>query len=230
MTTSGESVQPTSLVIGGFGALGSAIAERLASDGFRVLRASRAPRGESDAIVLDPSDYGSLPILDVVCWAQGANVNDSATNFTDDNLAGLFAANVATIASQLRDLLAAGRIRDGASLVVISSIWEQIARPGKFSYTITKAAVGGLVRAAATDLADRGIRVNAVLPGVVDTPMTRAMLSPDQIAGVEDATGYRRMVTAADVADAVASLARGSNGISGQSLLVDLGFTIGRTI
>jgi 3-oxoacyl-[acyl-carrier protein] reductase len=218
------------LVVGGYGALGSAIAERLAADGFQVLRSSRHPRGEADAVVLDPTQFASMPQFDAICWAQGANINDAADSFTDEGLLGLFEANVATVASQLRDLLAAGRIRPGASLVVLSSIWEQVARPGKYSYTITKAAVGGLVRAAAMDLAAQRIRINAVLPGVVDTPMTRAMLSAEQIADVENATGHQRMVTAAEVAAAVASLADPRNGISGQSLLVDLGYTIGRTI
>jgi NAD(P)-dependent dehydrogenase (short-subunit alcohol dehydrogenase family) len=114
--------------------------------------------------------------------------------------------------------------------VVISSIWQQLARPDKFSYTVTKAAVGGLVRAAAMDLAPRGIRVNAVLPGVVDTPMTRSMLTDDQLRAVGDATGHGRLISAAEVADAVASLLSPASGVTGQSLLVDLGFSFGRSL
>jgi enoyl-[acyl-carrier-protein] reductase (NADH) len=64
----------------------------------------------------------------------------------------------------------------------------------------------------------------------VDTPMTHAMLGSDQVAAVEGASGHGRMVTATEVADAVAALVGPSGGITGQSVLVDLGFTIGRTI
>ncbi len=218
------------LVVGGYGDLGTAISDRLRRDGYRLVRASRRERPDVEAVVLDPAGLEGLPVFDAVCWAQGANVNDAVDGFDDADLAALFDANVAGVARQLRDLLAAGRISDGASLVVISSIWQRIARPGKFSYTVTKAAVGGLVRAAAMDLAPRGIRVNAVLPGVVDTQMTRAMLSADQVAAVEDATGHGRLTSMAEVADAVSSLLSPTSGITGQSLLVDLGFSVGRSL
>jgi len=218
------------LVVGGYGDLGTVISDRLRRDGYQLLRASRRERPDVEAVVLDPAGFAALPVLDAVCWAQGANVNDGVDGFDDADLAALFDANVAGVARQLRDLLAAGRISDGASLVVISSIWQQVARPGKFSYTVTKAAVGGLVRAAAMDLAQRGIRVNAVLPGVVDTQMTRDMLSGDQLEAVGQATGHGRLTTAAEVADAVASLLSPTSGITGQSLLVDLGFSVGRRL
>lgn len=218
------------LVVGGYGDLGTAISERLRRDGYRLVRASRRERPDVEAVVLDPAGLEGLPVFDAVCWAQGANVNDAVDGFDDADLAALFDANVAGVARQLRDLLAAGRISDGASLVVISSIWQRIARPGKFSYTVTKAAVGGLVRAAAMDLAPHGIRMNAVLPGVVDTQMTRRMLSGDQVAAVEDATGHGRLTTMDEVADAVASLLSPSSGVTGQSLLVDLGFSVGRSL
>ena len=218
------------LVVGGYGDLGTAISDRLRRDGYQLLRASRRQRSDVESIVLDPAGFEGLPVFDAVCWAQGANVNDAVDGFDDADLSALFDANVAGVARDLRDLLGAGRISDGASLVVISSIWQQVARPGKFSYTVTKAAVGGLVRAAAMDLAPRGIRVNAVLPGVVDTQMTRDMLSVDQLESVGQANGHGRLTTAAEVADAVASLLSPTSGITGQSLLVDLGFSVGRRL
>lgn len=220
----------TVLVVGGFGALGSAISEYLSAAGWTVLRSSRERRPEPGAVVLDSATLTTLPVLDGVCWAQGANVNDAADTFTDADLDRLIEANVTVPARQLRDLVAAGRVREGGSLVLLSSIWEQVARPGKFSYTVTKAAVGGLVRAAALDLAGRRIRVNAVLPGVVDSPMTRSMLSEEQLTAVTGATGSGRMVSPDEIAASVASLLDGQTGVTGQSLLVDLGFTIARSI
>ena len=106
-----------------------------------------------------------------------------------------------------------------------------LARAGKFSYTISKAAIGGLVRAASVDLAPRGILVNGVLPSVIDTPMTRAMLSDDAVASVAGQTGFRRLATPEDVAALVVSLASASNtGVTGQSIPVDLGFSHARTL
>lgn len=219
------------LVVGGFGALGSAVSAGLSRAGLRVLRTSRRERPERDSLVLDESRLEELPILSAVCWAQGINVNDSIETFDDDDLERLLEVNVTSVARQMRGLLNADRIADGAGLVVIGSIWAQIARPGKFSYTVTKAAVGGLVRAAAMDLAPRGIRVNAVLPGVVDTAMTRTVLTDAQQSSVRSATGHGRMIREEEVAAAVVGLATAvGSGITAQSVVVDLGFTSGRII
>lgn len=228
-----EGVVRTALVVGGFGALGSAVAAQFEADGARVLRSSRKSHpGIPDAITLDDEDHlFGLPVLDDVVWAQGANVNDRTETHEDDALSQMFEVNVALVARQLRALIAARRLARGARLVVLSSIWEGVARPGKFSYTVSKAAVGGLVRAAALDLAPQGILVNAVLPGVVDTPMTRTMLSNGQIDQVESATGFGRMVVPEDVASLVGYLCSPQNtGVTGQSIIVDLGFSFGHLV
>ncbi|NTW39721.1 MAG: SDR family oxidoreductase, partial [Cellulomonadaceae bacterium] len=155
----------------------------------------------------------------------------AADAHASDDLDRVLAVNVTGVAAQLQTLVASGRLRDGARVVVISSIWQDLARPGKFSYAVSKAAVGGLVRAAAMDLASRGILVNGVLPGVVDTPMSRTMLSPEQVAGVEGATPAGRMVRPRDVASLVSYLASARNtGVTGQSVVVDLGYSVGRVL
>jgi len=228
------SAQPraTALVVGGFGALGTSIGDELSRLGWCVLRASRTPRlDDPSALVLDTDAVARLPELAAVVWAQGTNVNDSVYDHDKGELSRVFEVNVGMVAEQLATLLRSGRIVDGARLVVVSSIWEQVARPGKFSYTLSKAALGGLVRAAALDLAPRHILVNAVLPGVVDTPMTRGVLSDDQVAAFEKATGWGRLVRLADVASLVAYLASERNtGVTGQSIAVDLGFSVGRQL
>jgi 3-oxoacyl-[acyl-carrier protein] reductase len=224
---------PVALVVGGFGALGTAVSAQLEADGMRVLRTSRGPHpGVPDAISIEQDeDLGRLPVLEAVVWAQGANVNDAADSHEGQDLLGMFEINVALVARQVRVLVTAGRLVRGARLVVLSSVWEGVARPGKFSYTVSKAAVGGLVRAAALDLAPFGILVNAVLPGVVDTPMSAAMLSKDQLEQVEGATGFGRMVLPEDVASLVGYLASSRNtGVTGQSVVVDLGFSIGHLV
>jgi NAD(P)-dependent dehydrogenase (short-subunit alcohol dehydrogenase family) len=56
------------------------------------------------------------------------------------------------------------------------------------------------------------------------------MLTDDQLRAVGDATGHGRLISAAEVADAVASLLSPASGVTGQSLLVDLGFSFGRSL
>ena len=135
------------------------------------------------------------------------------------------------VAATLAGLLQMNLLRDGARLCVISSIWQTIARERKLSYTVSKAALAGLVHSAAADLASRGILVNAVLPSVTDTAMTRAMLSPEQIDRFASATGFERLTSLDDVANTVAFLCSERNtGVTGQSIAVDLGYTTVRDV
>jgi NAD(P)-dependent dehydrogenase (short-subunit alcohol dehydrogenase family) len=117
-------------------------------------------------------------------------------------------------------------------MVILSSFWEQVTRQEKMSYTITKAAVGGLVRSMAVDLGNaKGILVNGLLPGVVDSPMARGLLKPEQIENVQGQTPGKKMVTPSDVANATYLLGCEDNtAISGQSLFVDYGFAIARIL
>jgi len=224
------------LVFGGSGAIGAATAAKLTASGAHVLTTSRVT-GAADLVIDPMSNSASLSLLegipaaDAVIWAQGANLNDSAQSVDAEAFRDLVDANVTFVAATLGHLVRHGRLAPAASLVVVSSIWEEIARPGKFSYGITKAAVGGLVRAAAADLAVDGHRINAVLPGVTDTPMTREMLSAEQVGAVEGATGFGRLVSLDEVVAAIVWLCSDeSSGISGQSLKVDLGFTSVRSL
>lgn len=224
------------LVFGASGALGAAILRHLDAHGWDVTGTSRAggdglvacdPLGDEDGMraVLDAGPY------DAVVWANGANRSDRADDADAEAFRAMFDANVTFVVATLARLTSAGAIADGAGLVVLSSIWERVAREGKYSYTITKAAIGGLVRAASVDLAPRGIRINALMPSVIDTPMTRAALSDDQIARVADQTGYRALVSADQIASVTETLlSDATRGVTGQSIPVDHGFTHARTL
>lgn len=225
-------MSPTVLLFGAGGALGSAIGTHLADEGFAVYTAgTNSLDGASAHLNLsydNPSDTDSLstlPILDAVVWAQGLNCSDSVATFDASDLYKLLQANVLFIASSLQALLTESRLRDGSRLAVVSSIWQLESRPGKFSYSLSKAALQGLVKSCALDLGPKGILINAVLPGVVDTPMTRAHLSAEQIAAITSQSALRRLPMPTDIASAVAFLVSPFNrAITGQFLTVDAGF------
>lgn len=222
----------SALLFGAGGALGSAIHATLAGQGHQLFTAGTSPGADPSRHLplaydqpLPSRLFGALPPLDAVVWAQGLNCSDSITAFEPNDLQRLWQANVVFIASSLSALLAAGRLRTGSRLAVVSSIWQLESRPGKFSYTISKAALQGLVKSCALDLGARGILINAVLPGVVDTPMTRAHLSAEQIAAITAQTALHRLAEPPDIAEAVAFLVSPANrAITGQFLTVDAGF------
>lgn len=226
----------TALVFGARGAIGGAVSQALAHEGYDVIGTSRT--GEGGTLEVDPvqrpdtlASLDAIPEPSAVVWAQGTNVNDAADGCDVAAFESVMAANCTYVVATLGRLVETDRLGRGARLCVISSIWQEIARPGKFSYTVSKAALGGLVRAASVDLAPRGILVNAVLPGVTDTPMTRAMLSAEQVDGVARQTGFGRLPSLGEVAAIVTHLCSADNtGVTGQSVRVDLGFSHARHI
>jgi 3-oxoacyl-[acyl-carrier protein] reductase len=220
------------LLFGAGGALGSAIGLHLLNEGRSVFTAgTTALTGATDHLSLsyeeacDDGIFNSLPNLDAVVWAQGLNNSDTIATFDLDNLQRLLQGNLLFIASSLQGLLKAGKIQAGCRLALVSSIWQLESRLGKFSYTVSKAALQGLVKSCALDLGARGILINAVLPGVVDTPMTRKQLTDDQIATITSQSALGRLPEPADIASAVSFLiARSNRVITGQFLTVDAGF------
>jgi 3-oxoacyl-[acyl-carrier protein] reductase len=227
---------PHALVLGATGLVGDHVCQRLADEGFSVTKSS-SRRHENGAVWLtgnqndDRKSVQSLPLLDAVVWAQGTNSNDNISNVDVTHLRTVLDTNLVFVVATLQALLVEEKIRDGARMVVISSIWEQIARSNKLSYTISKAGLGGLVRAAAADLASKNIKINAVLPGVLDGPMTRSVLTSDQLQSIRNSTNFCRLPTPQEVASVVAFLCSSENSsITGQSITVDLGFSFLREI
>jgi 3-oxoacyl-[acyl-carrier protein] reductase len=221
------------LVFGGGGQIGAACAEMLREQGFDVISTGRSA---SDGIEpYDPlTDKFALPgegPFDAVVWAQGANLNDSVLDFDSERHKATYDANVLYVLESLHALLVSERLAQGARLCVISSVWQNVARPNKLSYMVSKAALQGLVQSAATDLADRGILVNAVLPGALDTPMTRQNLTADQIGRIAGMTKFDRLPALGDVAALVGFLCSAANtSITGQFVAVDLGFQNARLV
>jgi 3-oxoacyl-[acyl-carrier protein] reductase len=171
-------------------------------------------------------------LFDVVVFAQGANINDSVITSSVEDLNRLFEANVSFISENTKALLSHNLIKHKGKIVILSSLWEQLTRQDKMAYTVTKAAVGGLVRSMAVDLGNaKGILVNGLLPGIVETPMSRGLLSAKQMENIEAQTPGHKLTVPEDVANATYLLGCEDNtAISGQSLFVDYGFAIARVI
>ena len=228
---------PKLLIFGGTGVLGAAIAAKYDANGYQITYGVRTITNPANQFQLPLTD-GPVPdllkgeLFDTVIFAQGANNNDSVINHSPDDLNRLFEANVSFISTTAKALMLHNLIKQKAKIVILSSFWEQITRGEKMSYTVTKAAVGGLVRSMAVDLGNaKGILVNGLLPGVVDSPMARGLLKPEQIENVQWQTPGHKMIIPTDVANAAYLLGCEDNtAISGQSLFVDYGFTVSRSL
>ncbi|MBS1815610.1 MAG: SDR family oxidoreductase [Acidobacteria bacterium] len=225
------------LVFGASGALGSAICEMALTKGWRVTGVARSipakPPHGARMLALDPlssefsiSSLASDGGYDAVCWAQGANATDNVYNVDAEHHMQMYNANCLYVLATLKALLAEELLLKPARLCVISSIWQQLARQNKLSYCMTKAAVEGLVLSASADLAKDGHLINAVLPGAVDTPMTRKALKAEQIDAIAKGTQFDRLTSLDDVASIVCYLCSPENtGVTGQFVAADLGWS-----
>ena len=223
---------PNLLIFGSTGTLGGAILDKYRAEKWDVTCAVRKVVNDCDIqLPLTSAVLGSKK-FDAVVFAQGANVNGSAMQTGTKELNELFEANVTVIAESVSTLIGAGAINEGGRVVILSSLWEQFTRQEKFAYSVTKAAVGGLVRSLAIDLGrQKKILVNGILPGIINSPMVARTLSPEQIANVVSQTPVGDLATPVDVANSVYMFGSSLNtGISGQSIFVDRGFSVARTI
>lgn len=132
--------------------------------------------------------------------------------------------------------LAAPRIaeRGGGSIISTASIAAVMGFPGLAAYGAAKAGVCALTRVAAVELAPMNIRVNAILPGgivtpiIYDSPLAPGAMDPDMLrAGMTDMQPLKRAGEGSDIAGAATWLASDdSSFVTGQSIQVDGGFTV----
>ena len=176
------------LVFGGSRGIGAACVAALAADGWQVAYTyvSRppegSPRGAYAVDIRDPAavaevfdrveaDFGAAP--DAVVANAGINVPGAPlAQFSPDNFRQLVEVNLVGAFNILAE--AARRVRDGGTIVAVTTSLVRHVVPGTGPYSATKAAVESLVKAMSKELAARGVRVNAVAPGPVDTDLFNA--------------------------------------------------------
>jgi NAD(P)-dependent dehydrogenase (short-subunit alcohol dehydrogenase family) len=115
--------------------------------------------------------------LDVVVCTPGVNVRKPLLDYTDEEMDRVLGINLKGNAHVLQS---AGRImaaQGRGSIILFSSIRSLVVEPGQSMYAATKAGIVQLVRGAASELGRSGVRVNAIAPGVIDTPLTAPIKS-----------------------------------------------------
>ena len=121
------------------------------------------------------------------------------------------------------------RKQGSGAIVNNSSLGGIVGLPYRAIYHASKHGILGLTKSAALEYADRGIRINAVCPGIIHTPMVQKMLEtqPDAMDGMIATLPIKRLGTAEEIASAVIWLCGpGSTYVIGQSIVVDGGYTI----
>ena len=188
----------TAFVTGGCGGIGRAICARFAKEGANVIAADLAgwedaPEGvrvvRYDVTSEDAAKDGMARIgqhwgrLDVLVNAAGIEIEKTIEDTTLEEWRRSFAVNVDGMFLTSKYALPLLRKSDGASVINFGSYDGFIADPGLAAYCATKGAVHALTRAMACDHGPEGIRVNAICPGYVDTPMLQSFFEGDGSGG-----------------------------------------------
>jgi NAD(P)-dependent dehydrogenase (short-subunit alcohol dehydrogenase family) len=195
----------------------------------------RAAGGFAEALrcdVTDPAEvaarFGGLGTVDVLVTSAGTNIPEPFLDVSPAHFDALFAVNVrgTFLAAQAaaRTMVASGT---GGVLVTVSSQMGHVGAANRTAYCASKHAVEGLTKAMAVELAPHDIRVNAVAPTFVETPLTAPFLAdPAFRAQVVRQIPLGRTGRPEDVAAAVVYLASpAARMVTGTSLRVDGGWT-----
>lgn len=169
--------------------------------------------------------------LDILVNAAGIIVRATAVTTSDADWTRIFKTNVNGVFYMCRAALRVMETQQSGTIVNFGSIWGDVGSPGHTAYTATKGAVHQMTRSMAVEHARHGIRVNAVCPGEIDTPMlssgrndalTQAEL--DSLADTSVPMG--RLGRPEEVASVVAFLASdAASYMTGSIVVVDAGYT-----
>ena len=192
------------LVTGASRGIGQAIASRLAAQGALVVCAARgdnakatadaivAAGGKADAITVDVTDDAALAKvpgeivekhgrLDVVVSNAGITRDQLLMRMKRDDWDAVIATNLTATFVLAQAAIRPMLKQKGGRIIAIGSVVGEIGNAGQTNYAASKAGLIGFAKALAREVASRGITVNVITPGMIDTDMTRAIAEKAQV-------------------------------------------------
>ena len=236
--------KPIALVIGASGGIGRAIAERLALDGHHVIinfhsgevRAEGVlasivrAKGSGELCPFDVTDRNAVGgamaelmakhTLSVLVFCAGVRADELLVFMSDDQWDGVLAANLDGFYNVAKPVVKHMALNRSGRIIVISSTSGESGLAGQVNYSAAKAGLIGAVKALSLECAKRGVLVNAITPGYIDTGMTSG-LDTEEIKSRIPLNRFGRPEEVASVASFLAS--SDSSYITGQVIRVNGG-------
>jgi NAD(P)-dependent dehydrogenase (short-subunit alcohol dehydrogenase family) len=227
------------VVVGAGSGIGREAARALAAHGAEVVCADRdaeaaAATGAGPAYALDVLDRDAvrraaseLDAVDVLVFTAATNVRKRLLDYADADFDRVVNLNLRASFDLVRAFGGPMAERGRGSIIGFTSIRAVTVEPGQGVYAATKAGLVQLLRTAAAELGPRGVRVNAIAPGVVETPLTAQIRAdPAWEAAYASKSALGRWAQPAELAGAVVYLASdAASFVTGSVLTVDGGWT-----
>ena len=235
------------LVVGAGRGIGKAGALGLAAFGAQVFCADvdgeaaeetageiRTQKGRAEALELDVADQSSVRaaaervgVPDVLVSTPSINVRKPLLEITDEEFDRVVDLNLKGTFRLIREFAPGMAERGSGSIIAFSSFRAQVVEPGQGVYAATKSGTVQMLRALAAELGPRGVRVNAIAPGAVETPLTAQMKeSPDWYDAYAQKNILGRWAKPHEIVGMIVYLAsEASSYVTGAFMLVDGGWT-----
>ncbi len=219
--------KPLALVFGGSRGIGAACVKTLHRDGYRVAFTYLTQPDSAKSLevtqevkayqtdIQDPAavaafyastkaDFGTAP--DLIIMNAGINLPYAPMGqYSHENFKKIIGVNLFGAFNVLFE--AANQVKDGGSIIAITTSMVRHAVPGAAAYTASKAAVEAIIRSMAKELAPRRVRVNAVAPGSIDTDLFHAGKTEEAKARSAALSPFNRIGTCEEVAEVVSFVA-----------------------
>lgn len=242
----------TALITGASGGIGKSTVKKFLSEGYFVIALynSGKERIESFVSSLDDDEKAMLfcvkcdlksesevssalsvvdknfKHIDVLVNNAGADVYKLLTETTESEWNDIFAVNVRSAFTFSKFALKSMIERKHGAIINVSSVWGVVGASMETAYSSSKAALIGLTKSLAKEVAPSGVTVNAVCPGVIDTPMN-ARLSKNELEAVIDEIPLNRVGTSDEVAELIYFLASDKAAyITGEAINIGGGFAL----
>ncbi|AAV82180.1 3-oxoacyl-ACP reductase FabG [Idiomarina loihiensis] len=235
------------LVTGASRGIGKAIAELLASQGAKVIGTATSDKGaaaiseylgsKGKGLALDVTDSDSLQqvikeieseygSIDILVNNAGITRDNLMMRMKDDEWDAVLNTNLSAVFKVCKAVVRGMMKRRNGRIINISSVVGTTGNPGQVNYCAAKAGLVGFSKAMAKEVAARGITVNCVAPGFIDTDMTKA-LNDEQKQAIFDNIPAARLGEPKEIAAAVAFLAsEGAAYITGETIHVNGGMAM----